>query len=326
MMTSPTTPARDANRRLARTINLALDLGAPQERGWTLEVGERQLEQCARAGFSAIRLVVALSLHRPPGEPNRLDPRALERVADTIEAARRQGLAVAVANMLDPELMADPPRHRERLLVCTHQLAEAIKPQGPDVVLEPLAEPQQALDAVWNDYLADLVAAVRDVDPRRTLIAGPRSHNNARFLSELELPRDERNVILAIHHYWPVTFTMQGEMWLGPTELGDPSDWLGSTWDATPQQRGELEAGFAAVAHYARAQQRPIFIGEFGTTDNADMPSRIRWTRFNRQLADQHGFSWGAWSYGPAFALYDDEHDCWHEELLQALKDEPRAG
>jgi endoglucanase len=322
-MTDAITPAHEANRRLARTINLALDLGAPQERGWTLDIGERQLERCARAGFSAIRLVVALALHRDPSEPNQLDLRVLERVTQTIDAARRQGLAVAVANMLDPELMADPPRHRERLLACTHQLAEAIKPQGPDVTLEPLAEPQQALDAMWNDYLADLIAAVRDIDLERTLIAGPRSYNNARFLSELELPRDERNVILTIHHYWPVTFTMQGEKWLGPTEFGDPADWLGNTWDATPQQRAELDAGFAAVAHYARAEQRPIFIGEFGTTNHAEMASRIRWTRFNRQLADRHGFSWGVWSYGPIFALYDDEHDCWHEGLRQALSDAP---
>jgi len=206
-----------------------------------------------------------------------------------------------------------------RLLTCTRQLANAIKHHGPGVLLEPLAEPQRALDPLWNDYLRDLCAAVRDLDPNRTLIAGPRGYNNARFLTELALPAGEHNLILTLHHYWPITFTMQGETWLGPTELGDPATWLGTTWDGTPPQRAELEAGFAAIAAYARTHQRPVFLGEFGTSNNADMRSRVRWTQFNRQLAERHGFAWGCWSYTPTFAIYDSGHDRWHQTLLHAL-------
>ena len=62
-----------------------------------------------------------------------------------------------------------------------------------------------------------------------------------------------------------------------------------------------------------------MFVGEFGTTGNADMSSRVRWTRFNRRLAEAHGFSWGCWSFGPTFALFEADHDCWHTELLRAL-------
>jgi endoglucanase len=314
-----TNSAFDANDRLARTINLGLDLGSPQERGWTIEVSEGQVERCAQAGFSAIRLLVALAGHYPAGDSHRVDPRALERILRTIETARNHGLAIVVANMLDPALMTDPPRHRDRLLAGTHQLVEAIKGHGPEVMLEPLSEPQQALDPLWNDYLAALLQEARKVDEQRTLIFGPRSYNNARGLAELKLPASESNLILTIHHYWPITFTMQGETWLGQTELGDPESWLGRTWDATPQERGELHAGFAAVADYARVHRRPVFMGEFGTTNHADMSSRIRWTRFNRELAEQHGFSWGCWSYGPTFSLYDEAEQRWREELLRAL-------
>ena len=112
---------------------------------------------------------------------------------------------------------------------------------------------------------------------------------------------------------------MQGETWLGQTELGHPTSWLGTTWEATPRQRTELEAGFGAVAAWAHAHERPVFVGEFGTTGNADMPSRVRWTRSNREFAERHGFSWGCWSYGPSFALWDFDHHRWHAELLRAL-------
>ncbi|MDQ2847717.1 MAG: glycoside hydrolase family 5 protein [Actinomycetota bacterium] len=320
-----TTPSRDAtfaeqsNRRLARTLNVGLDLGSPTKPGWVADVTDDLLGQCARAGFTAIRLVTSMALHTLAAGAPRLDPRALERVEQAINAATGHGLAVVLANMLDPELMADPPRHRERLLACTGQLAASIKHHGASVVLEPLSEPHHNLDPVWNDYLSDLCAAVREVDPVRTIIAGPHTYNNPRFLHELSLPDSERNLILTVHHYWPIMFTMQGETWLGRTELGDPATWLGTTWDADPQQRGELHAGFDAIATYARSHQRPVFIGEFGTSNNADVPSRVRWARFNRQLAEQHGFAWGYWSYGPTFALRDADHDRWHPELLRAL-------
>lgn len=314
---SADSPAERANRLLARTINLPLYLGAPTESGWTLAVGPRHLELCAQAGFTAVRLALSLAAHHQP--PEQVDTAVLDELDQLIRAACDHGLAVVVANMHDPQLMADPAGSRQRLLACTRQLAEATQRHGPTVVLEPLAEPHRALDAHWNDYLHELCAAVRDADPRRTLVVGPRSYNNARYLSDLALPEDDHNLIVTLHHYWPIPFTMQGEAWLGTTELGDPANWLGTTWDGTPHQRSELEAGFDAVATYRCSRRRPIFIGELGTTNNADMASRVHWTRFNRELAEHHGFSWGYWSFGPSFAIYDTDRDRWHQPLLDAL-------
>jgi hypothetical protein len=56
----------------------------------------------------------------PPGpDSHQLQPRALERLEQVIVAAAERGLAVVVANLRDPQLMADPPSHRERLLAGT---------------------------------------------------------------------------------------------------------------------------------------------------------------------------------------------------------------
>jgi endoglucanase len=65
-----------------------------------------------------------------------------------------------------------------------------------------------------------------------------------------------------------------------------------------------------------------MFLAEFGTTSNADLPSRTRWTRFNRELAEHHGFSWGIWSLGPSFAIYDPTDHAFNPDLLAALIDE----
>ena len=110
--------------------------------------------------------------------------------------------------------------------------------------------------SIWNKAAAELIGAVRERDQWRTILLGPRTMNNARFLGELSLPDAERNLIVGIHHYWPITFTMQGEMWLGEDHVfGNPRGWLGSTWDQTPDQEAELRTGFAQVAAWGRADR-----------------------------------------------------------------------
>jgi endoglucanase len=303
--------------RLARTVNIAPDLGSAMERGWTMHVERAHLEACAEHGFTAIRLLVTFGAHRTTAG---LDPRTLRRVEEIAGQAGSLGLAVAVSNNPDPGLIAAPDQHLAGTLSTVARLAEAFA--GADVILEPLTEPHGALDPMWNKVAAELIGAVREADSRAAILIGPRTMNNQRFLGELALPEDERNVIVGIHHYWPITFTMQGETFLGEDHpFGDPRGWLGTTWDQTPAQEAELRAGFGQVAAWAARTGRPLFLAEFGTSNNADLPSRVRWTRFNRRLAEEHAIPWGIWSLGPTFAIYDPVTRTFNRDLLAALTD-----
>jgi endoglucanase len=319
LTTDPVRLVRDAHARLARTVNIAPDLGAPQERGWTINVERSHLEDCAQHGFTAIRLLMDLAAHRAPGG---LAPATLRRVEQIADDAASLGLAVVIASRPDRELIADPGPHLAATLAAVAQLAGAFAGRGTDVIVEPLAEPEQALDPIWNSVAAELIGAVRGQDQHRTILLGPRTMNNARFLGDLALPEDERNLIVGVHHYWPITFTMQGETWLGEDHVfGSPRDWLGITWDQTPAQEAELRAGFAQLAGWGAMTGRPLFLAEFGTTANADLASRVRWTRFNRTLAEQHGMPWGIWSLAPTFAIYDPSTRSFNKQLLAALMD-----
>jgi endoglucanase len=317
--TDPVRLVREAHARLSRTVNIGPDLGAPQERGWTVGVQRSYLEDCAQHGFTAIRLLIYLAAHRAPGG---LDPGMLRRVEQIADHAAGLGLAVIIAGHRDRELIADPERHLAATLAAVTQLAGTFAGRGTDLIVEPLAEPEQALDPIWNSVIPELIGAVRGQDRHRTILLGPRTMNNARFLGELALPEQERNLIVGIHHYWPVTFTMQGEMWLGEDHVfGNPASWLGTTWDQTPDQEAELRAGFAQVAGWAAMTGRPMFLAEFGTTSHADLASRARWTRFNRTLAEEHGIPWGIWSLAPTFAIYDPLTRSFDPQLLTALMD-----
>lgn len=300
-------------------MNMSQDLGAQLERGWTIDIQRHHLAACVEHGFTAVRLPVCLAAHRTGGN---VAPEMLRRVEQIVDEATSLGLAVAVANHRDPELMAAPEEHLEDLLATAGQLARTLKGRTRDVILEPLTEPCEALDPMWNTVAARLIRAVRAEDPDVTLLLGPRSYNNIRFLGELSLPDEERNLIVGIHHYWPITFTMQGEMFLGEHHgFGSPRSWLGTTWDQRPEQEAEMRGGFGQVAAWGSMTGRPLFMSEFGTTNKADMASRVRWTRVNRKLAEEHGMSWSVWSFAPTFAIYDLDTDAFMPELLAALMD-----
>ena len=305
-------------RQLARTINLGIDFGSHLERGWTVAVSNRHLDACAQAGFTAVRLGVCWACHPTLDATYGVDDRVVEQVAGIVDDARARGLSVVIANRHDPELLQNPPRHRARLLAQLAWVASAFRDQPSSVMLEPLADARGDLGAAWNTYVADLIETARGIDRTRTLVIGPRSAD-ARFLGHLSLPRDDRNVIVAIHHYWPFTFTMQGETAPNPARWGNPSSWIGTSWDDSPVECDALATAFDAIAHWATTHNRPIFISEFGATAHADMASRVRWTRYSRELAERRGFSWGYWSFAPSFGLYDLGRDRWHEELLGAL-------
>jgi endoglucanase len=317
--TDPTEPVHEAHGRLARTVNIAPDFGASQERGWAITVERSHLEDCARHGFTAIRLLIVLGAHLTQGG---IDLGTLRRVEQIVDHATSLGLAVVVANHRDRELIADPERHVAATISAVTQLTSTFAGRGTDVIVEPLAEPEQALDRIWNNVIPELIGAVRGEDQHRTILLGPRTMNNARFLGELVLPEQERNLIVGIHHYWPTTFTMQGEMWLGDNHVfGNPRDWLGTEWVQTPAEEAELDTGFAQVALWGATTGRPLFLAEFGTTNNADLASRVRWTKFNRTLAEHHGIPWGIWSLAPIFAIYDQSAQSFNPELLAALMD-----
>jgi hypothetical protein len=175
--TDPSQLAREAHARLARTVNLGPDLAAPLERGWTIGIERSHLEACAEHGFTAIRLLITPAAHRAPAG---LDPGMLRRVEAIADDATALGLAVAISGNPPPELTADPEPHLAASLATAAQLARTFQGRGTDVILEPLTEPQQALDPIWNNVAAELIGAVRDQDQRRTILIGPRAEGPRR--------------------------------------------------------------------------------------------------------------------------------------------------
>lgn len=84
-------------------------------------------------------------------------------------------------------------------------------------------------------------------------------------------------------------------------------------------ERKRLENQIAAVARWAEARNRPVYVGEFGAFERADLDSRVRWTSAVRELAEENGLSWAYWELAAGFGIYDQRRDTWSAPLLRAL-------
>jgi len=144
------------------------------------------------------------------------------------------------------------------------------------------------------------------------VIVGPAFWNSIDHLHELELPKNDRNLIVAVHYYKPMEFTHQGASWAGH------QDKSGVKW-GLPAERDAVKEDFAKVASWAKAQNRPISLGEFGAYDKGPMESRVAYTDAVARTAESLGWSWAYWQFDSDFILWDMKGDAWVEPILRAL-------
>jgi endoglucanase len=92
-----------------------------------------------------------------------------------------------------------------------------------------------------------------------------------------------------------------------------------STTSLIATSEDEARAPLETVRAWAQRNNRPMFVGEFGSFSTGDIDSRVRWTTFVRSEAERMNLSWGYWEFGAGFGIYDRSTNQWRRPLLQAL-------
>lgn len=304
------------NRRLGRGISFgnALDAAAG---GPEFPLLERYFDDVGDAGFSTVRLPVRWSAHAGQAPPYVISPAFFGRVDWAVGQALQRNLNVVVNVHHYHELNGAPRGHRARFLALWAQIAARYASWSGQLYFELLNEPRGAMTAgAWNELLPVALAAVRERDPGRIVIAGPARMNDIGALPQLVLPADDR-LVVTVHYYAPLEFTHQGAPWMAGARR-----WLGTSWsDDTGRQA--VRDDLTKAAAWAHEHRRPLFIGEFGTYARAGMKSRQEWTRRVRLEAELLGLSWCYWDFGTDFGAFDPRRGAWREPLRDALLGTP---
>ena len=158
---------------------------------------------------------------------------------------------------------------------------------------------------------------IRPSNPQRQIVIGPVGWNGIGDLPTLELPEDDRRLVVTVHYYSPFQFTHQGAEWAGP----EAQKWLGNKWTGTTSDRQAVMLDLDKAITWAVEHRRPIYLGEFGSYNKADMESRARWTAFVADEASKRKMGTAYWEFCSTFGLFDPQKNQWIEPLKKALLD-----
>ena len=301
------------NARLGRGVNILGWDGLWQDRARG-KFKDVHFQLIREAGFNHVRINLHPLRDGQPDAHGKLRDEFFNTLDWAVDQALANGLLVILDFHDDLAISPDPAGKKPAFLDCWTALAEHCQNRPDTVLFEILNEPApQFTQESWNEYWRAALAIIRQTNPSRTVIIGPAKWNGVGELDNLKLPADDRNIIATVHYYNPFPFTHQGTPWTAQ------KDKLGVTWTGTEGELKAMAQDFSQVVNWASQNHRPIYIGEFGTYEKADMPSRVRWTAFVTRQFEKHGWSWGCWQFANDFALFDMPTQKWVEPIRDAL-------
>jgi endoglucanase len=333
---------------LLRGLNLGNALEAPHEGDWGVVLDEADFPRVRAQGFDHVRLPVSFSAHAGMEAPYTIDDAFLRRVDWAIARALSNDLAIIVDMHNYDDLMKHPDANAARFVSLWRQVAERYRGTPEGVCFELLNEPHGDLTAAhWNTMLADALRVVRATNPTRTVIVEGVDWGSAQNLRDtLRIP-DDPAVVASFHMYQPILFTHQGARFMNPefgttgvrfpgppatplkpVDAADAMSWVHEWFDrynrepsaGNPSGPRTITEQLDMASAFAASHRIPVYMGEFGAIDNADMESRAGWIRMTRQEAEKRGFGWAYWDDGGSFKAYDRQRGAWVPELLAALR------
>jgi endoglucanase len=302
------------NRLLGRGMNLGNALDAPHEGAWGITLQAQYFQAVKDAGFNSVRIPIRWSAHARSQPPYAIDPDFFDRVDWAIGQVISRNMSAVINVHHYAEMDQDPVGNAPRLIALWKQIAVRYRTCPHSLLFELFNEPHDNFaDHLWNDVLSKLLQTIRATNPRRPIIIGPAYWNALDHLPQLNLPKNDRRIIVTFHYYKPLQFTHQGETWLPNSEA-----WQATGWGST-QERDELRADFEKAAKWAHRYERPLYLGEFGSSQNADVDSRLAWISAVKGEAEKLGFSWSYWQLYSSFGVYDIETRKWDPRILHVL-------
>lgn len=263
------------------------------------------------AGFRHVR--INLHAFKYMDDRGLLDEKVLNRLDYVIYEAVRAGLIPVLDEHDFRACQADPEACAAKLEAFWTQISERFAGRYPSLIFELLNEPGGKMpQEVWNALALDLLVIVRRSNPERTVIIAALNSGDIEDLGLLELPKDDRNIILTVHYYSPMAFTHQGASW------SRHADGRNVPWGSAEDRR-KVRDDFARMDQLAKAKGRPVYLGEFGVYDAARMDDRARYLSFLARQAEAYGWPWAYWQFDHDFAVFDSKSEQWVEPVLSAL-------
>jgi endoglucanase len=308
-------PAQDnavaTAKRMAAGVNI-LGYDGIWDGGVDAPFKQRYFKMIRDAGFHHVR--INLSAFKYMDSRDELDLRVLARLDWVLEQATANDLVPVIDEHDYDRCQRDPDDCGIKLRAFWKQLADHYANRFPAAVFELLNEPGGKITAAWwNAFIQSTMPVIQAHNPQRTVIVAAINSEDPLEIRKLQLPPQDRNIIVTVHYYKPITFTHQGAPWSWRFALLRDIDW--GSEDDKRQVTSDLET----IDGWAKEQARPIYLGEFGAYEVAAMAARVRYTSFLAHTAERLGWPWAYWQFDHDFALFHPGTDQWVTPIVDGL-------
>lgn len=218
------------------------------------------------------------------------------------------------------------------------QLSDELK-QYPDdkVAYELMNEPVADDHNDWNQLIEKAVKALRLKEPSRKIVIGSNLWQSVDTFQFLEIPENDKNLILSFHFYepfllthyrtpWTYLFPYEGEvrypgLLTDPDEIAEYPDDVAERISHHNQvfNRDSLADLIRKPLNYAKDHNLPVYCGEWGCYTSVDSISRMNWYADVRSVLEEFQIPWTHWDYKGGFGIINNQTGEKNEDLINVL-------
>lgn len=189
----------------------------------------------------------------------------------------------------------------------------------------------------WNVIARRAVETIRQDAPDTWILIGGILYNNVSAIKLLDPPYDD-HIVYNFHCYEPMLFTHQGAGWVDCMPHDFRISYPGTTRDYAERMKelglpeffspaGTEELGaayfelrFSEAVAIAQERNVPLYCGEYGVIDRADLESTLAWFRDIHSVFEKYGIGHAAWNYKERdYGLIGEHYAPILDELLKVL-------
>lgn len=228
---------------------------------------------------------------------------------------------------------------QEQLIDMWRQLSAVLKGYSVDMVAyefmnEPVAEEHEQ----WNQLIAKVHKALRELEPQRTLVIGSNLWQGVETFQYLRIPENDKNIVLSFHFYEPMILTHRFAWWtpIGqykgaityPGKMVSDEDFAAAPEEMKPMleqyntewNRDVLYNHMKQAIDFAQAHNLQLFCGEWGVYEQVERELCYAWTKDMISVFNEFNVAWTTWCYDADFGFWDQaKHDYKDRELVEIL-------
>ena len=342
------------NFRIKRGTNISHWLSQSEQRGEArrLHIQEDDFARLEELGFDFVRIPID-EVQFWDEEGNKL-PEAWDLLNNALDWSKKHNLRAIVDlhiirshyfNAVNEDDKAantlfTSEESQEGLINLWRQLSVFLKDRSNDwVAYEFMNEPVAPEHEQWNQLIAKVHKALRELEPQRTLIIGSNLWQGHQTIKYLKVPEGDKNIILSFHYYNPMLLTHYGAWWSPlcaaykgkvnyPGVLVSKED-----YDAAPAAIKEqlkpfteevwnidkIREQFKDAIEAAKKYDLQLFCGEWGVYEPVDRELAYNWYRDVLTVFDEFNIAWTTWCYDADFGFWDQQRHCYKDYPLVEL-------